>query len=205
MNPTALDAAAQRRGRPRNPEADAAIVDATLELIADEGLTALSVESVAAKAGVGKTTIYRRWPSKEALVEDALATLAADVPVLPEAVGIRDRLVAVLEHIRCKSPETRVGRIMPRMLSHATTQPELFRLYYDQVLRPRRARIRQLVDDAQASGEIRGDVDPDLVVTMVTAPMLYLNLMQAGCGAPGPGTSEVIVDALLEGLRPGRA
>jgi AcrR family transcriptional regulator len=202
MNPGALDVAAQRRGRPRSAEADAAIVDATLELIADEGLSALSVESVAAKAGVGKATIYRRWPSKEALVEDALASLAADVPVLPEAVGVRDRLVAVLEHIRCKSPETRVGRIMPRMLSHATSQPELFRLYYDQVLRPRRARIRQLVEDARASGEIRADVDPDLVVTMVTAPMLYLNLMQAGCGAPGPGMSETIVDAALEGLRP---
>ena len=57
-----------RRGRPRSVEADAAILDATLELIDETGLTGLSVESVAARAGVGKATIYRRWPSKEALV-----------------------------------------------------------------------------------------------------------------------------------------
>jgi AcrR family transcriptional regulator len=191
-----------RRGRPRSPETDSAIVDATLELIADEGLTGLSVESVAARAGVGKATIYRRWPSKEALVCDALAQLAADDVPLPDSVGVRERLLAVLEHIRCKSPETQVGRIMPRMLSHATSQPDLFRLYYDQVLRPRRARVEAIIADAQAAGELRADLDPELAVTLVIAPMLYLNLMQAARGKPGPGTSEAIVDAVLAGLAP---
>jgi AcrR family transcriptional regulator len=202
LDPGVVDEAwaAARRGRPRSVEADAAIIDATLELIAAHGLTGLSVESVAAAAGVGKATIYRRWASKEALVCDALARLGEDVAPVPQRDTARDTLVEILEQIRCKSPETRAGRIMPRMLSHASSQPELFKLYYDQVMRPRRQRIRGVVEAGVRSGELRDDLDVDLVVTLFTAPMLYMNLMQAGLGPPGPGSSEAVVDAVLGGV-----
>jgi len=191
---------AVRRGRPRSVEADAAILDATLELIDETGLTGLSVESVAARAGVGKATIYRRWPSKEALVASALSRCAEESAVLEAEGSLRDQLVGYVEQIRCKSPETHSGRIMPRMLSHASRSPELFRIYFDQVIRPRRARVRLALEQAVDRGELRDDVDLDLAVTMVTAPMLYLNLVQSANGAPGPGSSEALVDAVLTGL-----
>jgi AcrR family transcriptional regulator len=193
---------AVRRGRPRSVEADAAILDATLELIDESGLTGLSVESVAARAGVGKATIYRRWPSKEALVASALGRCAEEIPVLDTTGSLRDQLVAFVEQVRLKSPETHSGRIMPRMLSHASRSPELFRIYFDQVIRPRRARVRRVMEEAVLRGELRDDVDLDLAVTMVTAPMLYLNLVQSANGAPGPGTTEALVDGVLNGLRP---
>jgi AcrR family transcriptional regulator len=192
---------AVRRGRPRSVEADAAILDATLDLIDEEGLTGLSVESVAARAGVGKATIYRRWPCKEALVEQALARLGQEMPVVDPHGPLRDQLLEFVEQIRCKSPETHSGRIMPRMLSHATRSPELFRLYFDQVIRPRRERVRRTLEEAVASGELRADIDLDLAVTMVTAPILYLNLVQSANGAPGPEASSALVDAVLDGLR----
>jgi AcrR family transcriptional regulator len=191
-----------RRGRPRSIEADAAILDATLELIDETGLTGLSVESVAARAGVGKATIYRRWPSKEALVASALARCSEENPVVETSGSLRDQLVAFVEQIRCKSPETHSGRIMPRMLSHASRSPELFRIYFDQVIRPRRARVRGVLEDAVLTGELRDDIDLDLAVTMISAPMLYLNLVQSANGAPGPGSTEALVDAVLNGLRP---
>lgn len=192
-----------RRGRPRSVEADAAILDATLQLIDEDGLTGLSVEAVAARAGVGKATIYRRWPSKEALVASALGRCAEELPVAEmTGASLRDQLVAYVEQIRLKSPETRGGRIMPRMLSHASRSPELFAIYFDQVIRPRRARVRRALEDAVATGELRDDIDLDLAVTMVSAPMLYLNLVQSANGAPGPGTSEALVDGVLIGLRP---
>ena len=197
--PGCADTPGQRRGRPRSPEAEAAIIDATLEMIADHGLTGLSVESVAAQAGVGKATIYRRWASKEALVCDALARLAEDVPAVPERATTRETLIEILEQIRCKSAESRTGRIMPRMLSHSATQPELFKLYFDQVMRPRRDRVRRVIEAGIASGELR-TIDIELAVTLFTAPMLYLNLMQAGLGRPPEGTSAAIVDAVLSGL-----
>ena len=140
-----------RRGRPRSIEADAAILDATLELIDETGLTGLSVESVAARAGVGKATIYRRWPSKEALVASALGRCAEEMPVVEPIGSLRDKLVAFVEQIRCKTPETHSGRIMPRMLSHASRSPELFRIYFDQVISPRRARVRQILRGRHAA------------------------------------------------------
>jgi AcrR family transcriptional regulator len=191
---------AQRRGRPRSAEADAAIVDAALDLIAEEGVTGLSVESVAARAGVGKTTIYRRWPSKEALVADALGALNDDLPEALHASTARGQLVEILEHVRCKSPETRTGKIMPRMLSYARTNPELFRMYYRTVLDPRRERVRAVIRRGIADGELRPDVDVELAVTLFTAPMIYLNMVQPGCGPPAPGSSVAIVDAVFEGL-----
>ena len=79
--PTDRIVAAKRRpGRPREQRADRAIIDATLEIFADEGYHALSVEAVAARAEVSKATIYRRWPGKRELVIDALATLNDDFP-----------------------------------------------------------------------------------------------------------------------------
>jgi len=189
-----------RRGRPRSVEADAAILDATLELIDESGLTGLSVESVAARAGVGKATIYRRWPSKEALVASALGRCAEEMSVIEPVGSLRDQLVAFVEQIRLKTPETHSGRIMPRMLSHASRSPELFRIYFDQVIRPRRARVRLVLAEAVDRGELRDDVDLDLAVTMISAPMLYLNLVQSANGAPAPGTSEALVDAVLTGL-----
>ncbi len=193
--------AGPRRGRPRSAEADTAIVEATLELIAEHGLTGLSVESVAVKAGVGKATIYRRWPSKEALVEEALARLAEEMPPLvAEHPTVRGQLVEMLEQVRCKSPETLSGRIMPRMLSHASRSPELFTLYFDQVIRPRRERVAAALRAGIESGELRADLDVALAVSLVTAPMLYLNMVQAANGAPGPEVSAALVDMVLSGI-----
>ena len=192
---------ARRRGRPRSAEADTAIIDATLELIVEEGIGGLSVESIAARAGVGKATIYRRWPGKEEVIEDALASLNDALPDIPDADNVRDRLVQMVEGIRVKSLETCSGRLMPRMLSYATQHPDLFRMYFSSVILPRRDRYRAVIADGIASGELRPDIDVDLVATLVAAPMLYLHLMQVGMGAPVEGTSERLVDAVLDGIR----
>src|SRR5260221_12486896 len=69
-----------RRGRPRSEQADRAIIDATLEMFAESGAEGLCIEKVAARAGVGKATIYRRWPGKEDLLLDAPAALQAPLP-----------------------------------------------------------------------------------------------------------------------------
>jgi AcrR family transcriptional regulator len=191
-------------GRPRSAEAASAIIDATLELIAEEGLTALSVEAVAARAGVGKTTIYRRWPNKEALVGDALGTVndeLGDLPDLGPDANARERLVQLVEQVRCKSPLTRTGQLFPRLLSHGGSHPELFQLFYEKVLDPRRERFRGVLRDGVASGELRPDLDVELAVTALAAPMIYLNMMQAAMGKPGAGTSEALVGLVLDGAR----
>jgi AcrR family transcriptional regulator len=191
----------RRPGRPRRAGADTAIIDATLELIVEGGIGGLSVESVAARAGVGKATIYRRWANKDELIEDSLSSLNDAMPDVPPGDNVRDRLVAMVETIRVKSLDTCSGRLMPRMLSYATQHPDLFRMYFDSVIKPRRDRYRMVLSDGIAAGELRADLDIDLVATLIAAPMLHLHLMQVGMGAPEPGTSEKLVDAILDGIR----
>lgn len=193
--------AVRKPGRPRSLEADTAIIDATLELIVTDGIDGLSVESVAARAGVGKATIYRRWANKEELVVDALASLNDALPDIPDADNVRDRLVVMLDQTRTKSLETCSGRLMPRMLSYATQHPDLFRQYFEHVIQPRRDRYRVVLADGIASGELRPDLDIEVTATLIAAPMLYLHLMQAAMGSPPLGTSEKLVDMVLDGIR----
>lgn len=191
----------RRPGRPRSAQADTAIIDATLELIVEGGIAGLSVESVAARAGVGKATIYRRWANKDELIEDSLASLNDALPEIPEGDNVRDKLVAMVEQIRLKSLDTCSGRLMPRMMSYSTQHPELFTMYYRSVIEPRRERYRTVLREGVASGELRADLDIELTSTLISAPMLYLHLMALGLGAPQPGTAETLVDSVLDGIR----
>ena len=107
----------------------------------------------------------------------------------------------MLEQLRCKSLETHSGRIVPRMLSYSTQHPELFRMFFRKVMEPRRERYRTVLRAGVESGELRADLDVELTATLIAAPMMYLNMMQVGLGAPGPGSSEAIVDSVLGGIR----
>ena len=98
MTTEAAGCTGRRPGRPRDERVDRAIIDATLELFAAEGYSALSVEAVAVKAEVSKATIYRRWPGKRELILDALATLNDDLPSLATG-STRERLLLSLIHI----------------------------------------------------------------------------------------------------------
>ncbi len=95
-------------GRPRSERAERAILDAALELFAESGLGGVCIEAVAARAGVGKATIYRRWPGKQDLLLDALATLKSPLPE-PGGESVRDDLVAMLR-MMCPTRPTRGGR-----------------------------------------------------------------------------------------------
>src|SRR5260370_10613411 len=88
----------RKPGRPRSAQAHKAIIDATLELLAEEGFQGLSIEEVAARAGVGKTTIYRRWPSKDELVMEAIRQVQIDVPAI-DIGNFRNDLAALIKTV----------------------------------------------------------------------------------------------------------
>ena len=187
-------------GRPRDPKLDAVITGATLELLADIGFAALTIEAVATRAGVGKATLYRRWPGKEQLVIDAVRTLSED-PDPDTSAGARDELVGLLEAVRRKSVSSLAGRIFPRLIGESVDNPEFMRRYREQVLDPRRDRFRTALLRAVEQGLVRDDVDTDHAIGLLVGPMAYRNLIRND-PPPGPELAARIVDDVLRALAP---
>ena len=198
--PLLAPAGPRQIGRPRDPRLDAAIVDATLRLLADGGYGAVTMEAVAAVAGVGKATLYRRFAGKEQLVIDAVATLA-EPPEVVRGASVRDELVARLEAIRRKSSSSLAGKIFPRLVSAGADNPELMAGYRRQVLEPRRAAFAAALRRAIGEGLVRPDVDLEYAVDLLVGAMAYRNLIRPD-PPPGPELAARIVDDVLVALAP---
>ncbi|MBW3639951.1 MAG: TetR/AcrR family transcriptional regulator [Actinobacteria bacterium] len=198
--PTQCPGGPRQLGRPRDPKLDAAILDATLRVLADCGYTAVTMEAVAALAGVGKATLYRRFPGKEQLVVEAVASLG-EPPERVRGAGVRDELVALLEAIRRKSDSSLAGKIFPRLLGAGADNPELMRRYREQVLDPRRARFVAVLQRGVDEGLLRADLDLGYAVDLLVGPMAYRNLIRNDPG-PGPELAGQIVDDILLALAP---
>lgn len=193
------EAAVRPPGRPRSAQADEAIVDAALALLVEDGFDRLSMDGVAARAGVSKATIYRRWPSKEALVIEAVARRTD--PFAEAADGsVRDRLVTLLQTMAATS-RTTVGRLLPCMVGATVSNPALAEHYRARILDPRRSRIGEILRAGVAAGELRPDLDVDLAIDQVVGPLLY-RIVFAGEEPIPPADCAAYVDSLLAGLAP---
>ncbi len=192
----------RKPGRPRDLRADRAIIKATLELFADEGYHALSMEAVAAQAEVSKATIYRRWPGKQELVLDALATLNDDFPDAPDDdsdVPTRDILLLALRHMAARDADSLAGRIMPRMMSYSLSHPELYAEYFDRVIMPRRRWLHEALRRGIERGELRGDLDVQLAAVALVGPML-MHAHQTGPRTAVGTMPERLMDIIWPGL-----
>ena len=187
-------------GRPRDPRLDTAIVEATLAVLAESGYAALTIEAVAARAGVGKGTLYRRWSGKEQLVVDAVRTLS-EQPAPHPGTGVRDELVLLLEAIRRKSASTVADKIFPRLIGESADNPELLARYREQVIEPRRERFRSVLRRGVAAQLVRPDVDLEHAIDLLIGPMAYRNLLRTD-PPPGPDLAARIVDDVLVCLAP---
>ena len=189
-------------GRPRSVEADKAILDATLVLLAEVGPTALSVEEVASRAGVGKTTIYRRFATKDDLIVASLASLNESLPALPAAGSVRERLVVMLTGWWAQQEDGNPsGQLFHRVLAHAKRNPQMFCAFYDQVIEPRRDLYRSVVRHGVETGELRADTDVELMTTLLISSSVYTLQMRASGrdASPGAGPAD-FVDAILRGF-----
>ncbi len=158
--------AAAPRGRPRSQEADRAILAATVELLAERGLAAMTIEEVAARAGVGKATIYRRWPSKGLLALDAfVASFQAQQP-LPDTGTLRGDLLDALHAWVRAVTRTPMGRMLADLIAEAQHDPELRAAWRDRVMEPLRSQHRIMLDRAIARGEIAPSVDREVVLDL---------------------------------------
>ena len=193
-------ARAVRAGRPRDARVDQQIVQTSLEVLASAGFDRFSVEEVSARSGVAKTTIYRRFPSREELLQGCLERLNEDIGDRSREGTTRDRLVHALSGIR-RSPGTTMGRVLMHAAAEGVRDPDVASLVHDRVLEPRREVLRQIIRDGMARGEIRKDIDLDAVVPLLVGPMLHLGMWRM-CEGVEDVSVDSVVDLMLEGMTP---
>ena len=189
-----------QRGRPRSQEADRAILTATLDLLASRGLAAMSIEEIAARAGVGKATIYRRWSSKGLLALDAFVTAFAEQQPLPDTGTLRGDLIAALTAWVRAVTQTSMGSMLAGLVAEAQHDEELRAGWRDRVLEPLRSQHRIMLDRAIARGEIPATVDQEAVLDLFFGAAQHRLLL-----GHLPLTDDFIrevVDVILDGIRP---
>jgi AcrR family transcriptional regulator len=159
------------RGRPRDSRADEAILKATFRQLVDVGYGALSIESVAAEAGVAKTTIYRRYPSKKELV---VASLVAATPFEPPPIDLPSRQ-AIKAFIRTAIHlliDSGAFRILGSLLIEERREPGLLDVFRARILGPRRTLVEAMLKRGIERGEIRPDIDPLVVTEMIAGAVI---------------------------------
>jgi AcrR family transcriptional regulator len=168
-----------RKGRPRSDLAHRAILDAFREVLSEEGFAALRLEHVAARAGVGKATIYRRWASKEALAQALLAELAAPhIAVAPSNDTRTELLAAVVNPMRAVT-DTPFGPVIRALLSQIAVNPTLGDPFRATVVQARRDEIGRVIARGVARGDLRPDADADISTELLVGPV-YFRLMFGG-------------------------
>lgn len=197
----AESSAVARRGRPRSAEAREKILTATAELLSEGGLPAVTMEAVAARAGVAKTTLYRWWPNRAALALDCVAARMAPIADGPRGGRFRDRfrrqLTATLRLLN-----SRQGQAILALIGAKQIDRSLGRAYTEQIAQPRRAQTRRLACQAIEAGELAPGTDPDLFLDAMYGPLYYRKVVS---GDPiTDAFIEQIVDAAFRAFAPTR-
>ncbi|MGJ5828592.1 TetR/AcrR family transcriptional regulator [Streptomyces ossamyceticus] len=189
------------RGRPRSEAVERSIIEGVMKLLEDGvPLAELSIERVARTAGVGKATIYRRWRGKEELFVDVLRASEPPEPALP-GTSMRDDLVVLLEAVRRRGLANRSSAILHNVFAQMKSSPKIWDAYHANVVTPRRRILADVLLRGQGNGELRSDVDIDVIGDLVFGPMLVRTIMRPDSPLP-EDLAEVMVDTVLEGLRP---
>ncbi len=179
----------------RSERTEKAILDATRELLAERGVGELTVEGVAARAGVAKTTIYRRWRGKDELALAVLIDMVEQVVSTPDLGDTRAELVTFVDAAVTILGTTLMGRVMQGLVSDLATDPELARAFQDRIVAMRLGEVRRVIQRGIDRGHLRADTDPELAHELLFGPVYYRLLLS---GAPlDKGLAERIVDAVL--------
>jgi AcrR family transcriptional regulator len=194
------DGAGPHMGRPRDARADRAILEVTLELIAERGVHAFRTEDVAARAGVGKGAIYRRYLSKDELVTAAVSALVRDEISLPDTGSTRGDLLVLMQEAVELYSRSLPSRLMPKLIGAMVEQPELARAVRDGFLAARRSALSEVLRRGIERGDLRRDLDFELALDVLGGPLFYRLLVTGG--PLNEQLTEGVADLILRGFAP---
>ena len=194
-NATAVTVVARGPGRPRSEKARKAVIRSTLALLKRTGFHELSVEAVAAHAGVGKATVYRWWSNKGELVIDAFVSAVEKELRFPSAGPVLQSIHVQMRRwaVIFRSP---LGQIVAAVIGAGQSEPEILEAFRSHWVEPRRVEARRLLGQAITIGEIRADLDPDTVLDLLYGP-LYIRLLLKHAAL-----NEEFVDTVFEIVSP---
>lgn len=190
-----------RRGRGRRPAAEVRheILRAAGELLLTEGMSAFTIERVAALAGASRVTLYKWWPSKGALALDGYFDAVGPTLAFPDTGDIAADLTAQLRAFVHLMRDTHAGRVMPELIGHAQTDPELSALLRERYSAPRRALAVEALERAKQRGQLRADVDPEVIVDQLWGACYHRLLIPI----PDLPLSDEFAEALVRNLLTG--
>jgi AcrR family transcriptional regulator len=164
-------------GRPRSIQSHQAMLQATLDLLAEVGFDAMSIDGISARAGVGKTTIYRRYASKEELVADAIESVREEI-MIPDTGNLQGDIDALIQHAAQITLSPLGRQTVAMIISSASSNTQFAQIYWTKYLKPRRKTFEIVLERAKARNEIPTDLDSDLVFDTMSAIMLYALIFQ---------------------------
>ena len=178
----------------------AAILEATRELLAKGGVRELTVEGVAARSGVAKSTIYRRYRGKDELALVVLIDMVVTVVTVPDLADTRAELIAFVKGAVRVLGKTLMGTVMQGLVSELSTDSELAVAFRTEVVALRVEEVKRLLERGIERGEVRRDADLGLTHELLFGPVYYRLFLS---GEPlDSKLAERIVDAVMPGLRP---
>lgn len=186
------------RGRPRDEGARTAVLKAARVLLDEGGLTAVTMDRLAARTGVGKPTIYRSWPNAHAVALDALLQSAALQPAIRESTAPLKDLRRQLRRIAALFA-TPTGRSVALMIAAAQSETELAKVFRHRFMLASREEGRRLLTRAIEAGEIRAKIDMEVALDLVYAPLFFRLLV--GHGALDRKFVDAVLDHALEGVK----
>lgn len=189
----------QQTGRPRDPEVDRAIMSTVLELLGEVGYSALTIEGVAQKAGVGKTAIYRRFENKSAMVVAAIGGLTGPLPV-PNTGDAQADAIQFLTTVWLRLVAGPGVTLLGTFMVEANRRPELFDEFRRCVIEPRRRPLREILERGQSVGSVRKDIDIEVMIDLLLGPLLARLVMG---GQADKEAVEVRINALWPVLSSG--
>ncbi|TYB64405.1 TetR/AcrR family transcriptional regulator [Nonomuraea sp. PA05] len=175
-----------------------AITEAVLDEWAEHGYGRLSMEAVAKRAGVGKSALYRRWASKEEMAMSVISEILAAETSVPDTGSLRGDVRAALDAIMELYVHPRFSRILPDLAAEAARNPELGHVNESMVCTPRREQSRVMFERAIERGEVPADLDMELVLDLVVAP-IYWRLSVRRVEA-GPGYLDGLTDMMIRAM-----
>ncbi|MGH1376182.1 MAG: TetR/AcrR family transcriptional regulator [Alphaproteobacteria bacterium] len=164
--------ATAKKGRPRSEKSRKAILNATNKLLLQTSVQELSIEAIAKKAKVGKTTIYRWWPNKTAVVMDALANQPGMQTPLPTASSHKEAIEMQLDKL-IRLVDSNNGQTIAQLFSEAQGSDVSLKIFKDNLLEPLMDAIRYSINEGQKTGEFRDDVNATFIIDMLCGPIFF--------------------------------